>query len=157
MVVVFALGFVWFGYLSYQQQQSDLENAVETDGVVQDTSIEKDVSRRDRDDDGRQETETKYEPAVTYTYTYEGQNYTTDSVYSGGDKRFDDRSGARDVIDRYQSGETITVQVNSEEPDRAFLIERDASQTQFIFMGVGGFFALLGVGITLNSLRRLLT
>jgi len=146
VLVVCAAAFGGIGWFMYQGEQSDLENAVEVEGTVQNTSIDKQVSRRDRDDDGRREEVTTFRAVVRYTYTYEGERYTSDSVYSGPESTFDSRSGAVDVVEEYSSGETVTVHVNSEQPSRAYLIEQENSLFYFAFVGVGGLCGLAAVG-----------
>ena len=67
VLVVCAAAFGGIGWFMYQGEQSDLENAVEVEGTVQNTSIDKQVSRRDRDDDGRREEVTTFRAVVRYT------------------------------------------------------------------------------------------
>lgn len=125
------------GWTTYQNEQSDLENAVEIEGTVQNTAIDEDVDRRDRNDDGVRERETSYRPIVNYTYAYEGTEYASDSVFSGPEQRFGNREKAADITDRYAVGDTVTVYVNDENPSRAYLVERESSPFHLAFMGVG--------------------
>jgi hypothetical protein len=144
-MILAGAAFGGFGWYAYQNEQADIENAVEVEGVVQGTSIDEDVDRRDRDDDGIRERETSYQPIVRYDYTYEGQSYSSDSVYPGPEETFDNRGGATDVTDDYSTGETVTVYVNSDDPSRAFLIEKSSTLLYYGLMGLGGLLAILGV------------
>lgn len=146
-VILGGVAFAGFGWFAYQDEQSDVNNAVEREGVVQSVDIEEDVDRRDRDDDGIRETERSYEPVVRYTYTYEGQNYTSDSVFPGGDRQFDSRSEAADYTEAYDPGDTVTVYVNSEEPSSAFLVEQTDTLLYYGLMAVGVVLGLFGLYI----------
>jgi|GEM_PF-2092350 len=140
------------GWYMYQTEQSDLENAVEVRGTVESTSIDRDVRRRDRDDDGIREEETTFTPVVSYTYTYQGTNHTSDSVYAGPEKSFDSRSEAADVVDEYEAGDRVDVSVNSEDPSRAFLIQKEDSLFYYLFMGAGVVLGLAGLGSLVRAI-----
>lgn len=146
ILLVAAAVFGGIGWYMYQSEQSDIQNAVDVRGTVQNASVDRDVSRRDSDNDGVQERQTSFQPVVYYTYTYEGTNYTSHSVYAGPETSFDQRSKAVDVVDDYSAGQQVTVSVNSEDPSRAFLVEKDDSLFYFVFMGVGAVLGLAGVG-----------
>jgi hypothetical protein len=136
------------GWINYQNTQSDLENAVEADGQVVETDIVRQEREEDPDDDGvYEDTEISYEPVVVYTYTYEGEQYRSESLYPGGTGlEFDDRSEAEQFLSDYETGQSLTVKVNSAEPDRSFLIEKDDSLFLLGVTGVfGGIFTLVGL------------
>lgn len=145
LIVVFGVAFAGFGWYSYQEEQADLNNAVEHEGQVQSVDIEEDVTRRDRDDDGIRETDRSYEAIVRYTYEYDGESYTSESLFPGPDQTFDSRSGAEDYTEEYESGETVTVYVNEQEPGSAFLVRKSSSLKYKAMMGIGGVVAVLGL------------
>lgn len=123
------------GWNMYQTQQADVQQAVEVEGTVEGTDI-------DRND--RTEGTDSYEPVVSYTYSFEGQQYSAESVYPGAEKQFSFRDEAREVTDQYSSGQTVTVYVNEEDPSRAFLINETSTFKPLFAMGIGGLFALIG-------------
>jgi len=144
-VVVVGVAFAGFGWYSYQEEQADLNNAIEHEGEIRSVDIEEDVTRRDRDDDGIRETDRDYEPVVRYAYEYDGESYTSASLFPGPDQSFDSRSGAEDYTEEYESGQTVTVYVNEEEPSSSFLVRESSSLKYKLFMGGGAVVAVIGL------------
>jgi hypothetical protein len=130
-VIALVIGLAMLGYGGQQvlNQQSDVQNAIEHTGTVQNTSVE--IIEKEHT--------ASYEPSVTYSYTYDGQDYTSQSVYPGPDKRFNSKESARAVANRYATGQEVTLYVNQENPSRAFLIEESGTNLLTIF--------LLGFGV----------
>jgi len=145
LIVAFGVAFAGFGWHSLQEEQADLNNAIEHEGEVQSVAIEEDVTRRDRDDDGVRETDRDYEPVVEYTYEYQGETYTSESVFPGPDQSFDSRSTAEDYTGEYEAGRTVTVYVNEQDPSSAFLVRESSSLEYKLFMGVGAVVAVIGL------------
>jgi hypothetical protein len=145
LIVVFGVAFAGFGWYSLQEEQADLNNAIEHEGQVQSVAIEEDVTRRDRDDDGFRETDRDYKPVIEYTYDYEGETYTSRSVFPGPDQSFDSRDGAEKYTEKYEAGQTVTVYVNENEPGSAFLVRKSSSTKYKLFMGAGVVVALIGL------------
>jgi hypothetical protein len=146
VIIVIGVAMAGFGGYNYQQTQSDLNNAVEAEGSIENVDITRDVTRRDRDDDGIKEEEVSWTPNVEYTYTYQGQQYTSDSIRPGvAGESFDSRPAAVDVTEQFSAGQSVTVYVNSEEPSRAFLIKDSSFLLEYAFMGIGGLAVLLGL------------
>lgn len=144
-IVVVGVGLAGFGWYSLQEEQADLNNAIEHEGEIQSVDIEEDVTRRDRDDDGIRETDRDYKPIVTYTYEYEGESYTSESLFPGPDQTFDSRSEAEDYTAEYEPGQRATVYVNQDEPGSAFLVRESSSLEYKAMMGIGGVVAVLGL------------
>jgi N-acetyl-gamma-glutamylphosphate reductase len=141
--VLFALVFVVGGIgttgievMDYQNQRSDIQEAVQVEGTVEET----DVRERGTDND--------YFPHVRYTYSYEGQQYTATSIYPGSsEKSFDSQEKAAEVVAQYSPGETTTVYVNQDDPSSAFLIEQSQMFRHLLVTGGGVILAVIGVGI----------
>lgn len=134
-LLVGGLALAGYGWTMHQNEQSDVRQAVETEGTVEST----DVKKIENEDDGT----ASFEPVVRYTYTYEGRKYTSESVYPGPEKRFKFEEDAQEVADRYSPGQTVTVYVNQETPSRAFLIEETGGNLlPYFSMGIGGLLAL---------------
>jgi hypothetical protein len=145
LIVAFGVAIAGFGWYSLQEEQADLNNAIEHEGEIRSVDIEEDVTRRDRDDDGIRETDRSYDPIVRYTYEYGGESYTSQSLFPGPDQTFDSRSGAEDYTEEYEAGQTVTVYVNEQEPGSAFLVRKSSSLEYKAMMGIGGVVAVLGL------------
>jgi len=140
------------GWIDYQNTQDDLDNAVAVDGTVLETSIEENEREVDRDDDGVYEgTETEYGPVVEYNYTYEGEQYTSTSVYPGSERSFDTRDEAANVTDRFAAGESVTVNVNADDPTRTFLLAEEGS---LVLLAITTGVALLGLIVGGSTIRK---
>jgi hypothetical protein len=146
-LLVGGLALVGHGFTTYQEQRSDVQHAVEVEGTVQSTGVETfgwKFMRVDGVGVAQASDETRYRVVVRYTYTYEGQEYTSESVYPGAERRHALERTARSVADRYSDGETVTVYVNQKDPSRSYLVERTTHFRPGMFMGLGGLFALTG-------------
>lgn len=140
------------GWVNYQNTQDDLDNAVAVEGTVVNTSIEENEREVDRDDDGVYEgTETSYEPVVRCAYTYERTEYTGASVYPGSERSFGTRAEAANVTGRFAAGESVTVNVNTDDPSSAFLLAEDGS---LITLGVAGGAGLLRLVVGVTTIRK---
>jgi hypothetical protein len=147
LFVVVGVGLVAFGWTEYQNQQSDLEEAVQIEGTIESTEIDE-----ERTDSGSTEgVNYNYEAIVRYTYSYEEQQYTSESLYPGPDGSFNSRGKAEDIISQYSSGQETTVYVNQEDPSRAFLIERTRTFRVFGIMLGGVVFILSGIVFFLSK------
>lgn len=133
VLTVGALAMTGFGWTMYQNERADVRHAVAIEGTVEST----DVEEIETDDTA------SFEPVVRYTYTHDGQEYTSESVYPGPEKRFNSEEDAREVAAQYSPGQTVTVYVNQETPTRAFLInETGGNALPFGLMGIGALLAL---------------
>lgn len=145
--VIAGVGLAGYGVTEYQNQQSDIQEAVQVEGTVENTDVDE-ISGS-----GTSSNE-QYEPVVEYSYTYEGQEYTSESVYPGLEKQFSSEEKAEEVTGQYSPGQTTTVYVNEENPSRAFLIE----ETQYfgpLMMVIGGvFFAGAGAAMFRRLVRE---
>lgn len=144
--ILFALVFVGvgvaiigFGVIDYQNRQSDIQNHVQIEGTVQSVDVHEQSSENSPAD-------SSYNPYIRYTYSYEGQQYTSRSVYPGLNQRvFDNRDKAEEVVSQYSPGETTTVYVNQENPSSAFLIKETQTTRSFLIMGFGLPFTVIGL------------
>ena len=142
VIAIGGLAMVGAGGNMVLNEQADVQRAVTAEGTVESTDTKYEgavVSTADSPATGG------YKPVVRYTYTYDGQEYTSDSVYPGPEKRFNSEEVARSVATQVSPGQTVTVYVNQQNPSRAFLIEKKTNFQPFIYMGVGGLLALTGV------------
>jgi hypothetical protein len=87
-------------------------SAEEVDAVVLESSVGA-VSGDDRE----------FRVHVTYEYTYDGETHTSDNIYAGaGDNdRFSVRGNAESFLEDYQEGDTVTANVNPDDPSQAHL------------------------------------
>ena len=72
------------------------------------------------------ESQVQYRPYVVFRYTYEGTEYTSDTVFPGPVSLVSDRSEAQAIVERYPAGQEVTAYVNRNDPQTAFLIDRSA-------------------------------
>lgn len=153
--LMFAVGGVTVGavgWIDYQNTQDDIDNAVEVEGTVVETSIQEDEREVDPDDDGvYEDTETEYEPVVRYNYTYEGEEYTSTSVYPGSERSFDTHDEAANVTDQFTAGEPVTINVNSDDPARAFLLAEEGS---LVLLAITTGAAVLGLLVGGSTIRK---
>lgn len=88
-------------------------------------------------------------PVVEYRYTYEGKTYENDNVFAGPSDQPDnsirgDGPSAEEVVDRFETGETVTVYVNPDDPRESYLIKRGPSNGLYFMMAFFGLFAVGG-------------
>lgn len=119
------------GYLAYstftQQTQAN-------------TAVEATVLSSEFDPEGRYDDD--FYVFIEYRYSYEGETYTSDNIYPGASSRvIDDEQRAREIIQQYPAGETVTAYVNGDDPTESYLIEADTGGT------VLGTAVLLGLGV----------
>jgi hypothetical protein len=116
------------GYLAYSQQQS-LSSGVQVEATVESKQIVRDSSRRGGID---------FTPRVTYTYTYDGEQYTSENIRPGlGITSSNSRSAAEDRIDQYEVGETTTAYVVEGSPSKSYLKKKNSILLPVILGGFG--------------------
>lgn len=134
------------GYLVFSQYQATA-NAEAVEATVTDSAVEQ-VEVRDED---RPIPEERYRPAIEYRYTYDGETYTSTNLCAGeasgcvpSGEMPDD---AEAFVSDHPEGESITVNVRSDDPAKAYLAESTGSS-------LWGFVLLLGGGVgTLLAVR----
>lgn len=129
------------GWTAYQNQKADVKHAVTVEGTVEST----DVEYTEGSSSANSPSSGHYDVIVRYTYTYQGQSYTSKSVYPGAEKQISTEDEAMSVVGQFPPGETTTVYVNREDPSRSFLIKEKTHFGLFIFMGIGALLALSGI------------
>lgn len=129
LALLLGLGTIGYGAYSDTAQSSALERI---NATVVSTSVETIEERRG----------TEYSPQATFNYTYGGQSYTSSNVYPGKlPREFGSEESARDRIDGYEPGETVTAYVPPENPGNAFL-KHESSNKPFLVIGIGAVFVL---------------
>lgn len=111
-------------------------------GQILSAEVNEDV-RRDRNSDGGTRTRRTYTSAITYEYLVDG------TTFQGHRIKADDASGSQsrayEIINRYPVGSDATVYYDPDDPGSAVL-EQGADMTRvYLFGGVGGVFALVGL------------
>lgn len=138
VIAVGGLALAGYGWTTYQNQHSDVKQAVTVEGTVEGT----DVTFIEIDSATDQSGSSYYKAVVRYTYTYEGRTYTSESVYPGAEKQIESEAEAREITTRYSPGQTVTVYVNQEAPSRAYLVEEKTLFSPFVTMGIGALVAV---------------
>lgn len=137
VAVAVALLVSGLGYNMYVSQNQALDSSTKTQAEVVETGIRADSSRRGGTD---------YRPQITYSYTYNGQDYTSDNMYPGGQEpdEYSTRSEAKETLDRYEEQTPITVHVPTSNPGQAF-IRAEKTSDPLVFIGVGILFLAVGI------------
>ncbi|PSQ56648.1 hypothetical protein BRD18_08435 [Halobacteriales archaeon SW_7_71_33] len=148
------------GWIVQQEEQQRIENAVEHEGTVRNTGVERmeRTERRDPDNDGQYESRERvveFVPTVRYTYTYEGTEHESDSIYPVSRPEFDSRAEAENFTARFPEGERVTVYVNEADPSESFLVEKKSGTPLLVAAAVfGGLFWLLAAAVGYRSTRE---
>jgi hypothetical protein len=104
------------------------------------TAVEATVLSSEFESEGRYDDD--YYVFIEYQYSHGGETYTGSNIYPGGSSRvIDDEERAREIIQQYPAGETVTAYVNGDDPAESYLIEADTGGT------VLGTAVLLGLGV----------
>ncbi|OYR59124.1 DUF3592 domain-containing protein [Halorubrum halodurans] len=136
LFLVVGLAIAGYGGYDYLQQQQAIETAEPVEAAVLETDLDSTSSASSPDVD--------YYPFVRYEYAYRGERYTATGVYPASVRRsYDTRSAAADVIDEYETGETVTAYVTPDAPGDAFL-RKQRSNAPFLAIGIGAVIALTG-------------
>lgn len=145
LALLLGLAVTGYGAYDYQQQQEALEDAVAVDATIVETGVE---ARSGSSNPGAE-----YQPTVTFEYRYDGEDYTSYSVFPAETTpNYDTRSGAASVLDGYEAGDTATAYVDPGAPREAFVIDRQ-SRGPVIAIAIGAVVALLGAGSLFSGFR----
>jgi|APHM01.1.fsa_nt_gi Protein of unknown function (DUF3592). len=136
VIVLVGFGLIFLGYNTYTSQNQALENPVNVSATVTNTAIQEDNSRRGGID---------YQPVIEYEYSFEGQEYTSDNMYPGGQspKDYNLQSNAEEMLDDYEEGTEINVSVPPGSPGEAFIKAKETNSPLF-FIGIGVLFVIMG-------------
>lgn len=85
-----------------------------------------------------------YYPAISYRYTYEGTEFTSDSVFPGDVNPVSDQSRARELVEEYAAGSEVTAYVNVEDPSRSYLVDEQMPLWYWLGPVVGVLLVLYG-------------
>lgn len=131
-----ALSFIGLGgymFFDYYQQTNNVEAV---DATVTSSEV---VQTYDADRD------LVYRPSITYEYTYDGDTYTSESIFID-DNQISSRSRANELVDEYAAGSETTAYVPSDDPDSTYLVKPGIPWRYFIFPLIGLFVLLLAIG-----------
>ncbi len=87
----------------------------------------------------------KWVPEIEYEFTVDGETYTSDSVWPGGDLAGTDEDHRQAIVDRYPEGEVVEAFYDPRDPSVSFLENesRGVASILLIVFGVG--FVLAGL------------
>ena len=95
----------------------------------------------------------RYEPEIVYTYKVGGDFYEGRTVWAGSEGvSFGERSFARELVDRYPVGRSVTVYYDPANPVSAVL-EQGADSTVYLVLGIGAFFVAAGAWLMVGPLK----
>jgi hypothetical protein len=143
LALVIGIGVAGFGAVDYLQQGAVVDRAVDVEATIVETEVTTSSTSSSSGAD--------YQPRATFSYEYDGQSYTASGVFPGAvPPSYDTESAAREVLEGYEPGATVTAYVDPESPDSAFLEPR-RTNTPLILMGLGGLFAVVGGATILRA------
>ncbi len=103
----------------------------------------------------RSDGSTMYSADVVYDYTVEGQKYTGDNVFFGGNYSTSSSSGINKIVNRYPKGKTVKVFYDPNEVGNSVL-EPGTTWSSYMVYGVGLLFLVIGVLVLLSSITTIL-
>ena len=134
---------VGYGGYDYVQQSSTLTDSVEVDAELAEKGVETTSAGSSAG--------VNHRPTVRFTYQYDGTSHTSTNVFPANiAPEYDTESAAESVLSGYETGQTVTAYVPTNDPDDAYL-KHETSNTPLIVAGIGALFALFG-GV--SALRR---
>ena len=151
-LLIFGIPFFLFGAIGLYfvgirpiSQTLDARQWVETPAEV----VKSEVQSR-RDSDGG----TTYRAHIEYSYEWEGRTYQSDrhrfsKVWTSPAR------GPRQTVQQYPVGHQFTAYVNPQNPEEA-VIDRSLQWITFLFIGLTGLFCVIGAGIFIFALRRII-
>jgi hypothetical protein len=141
LVVIAGIGLAIYGGYSLMQQDSAIQNAEQINVTIESTGIEKVSQRRG----------VEYKPTASFSYTYNGDSYNSDNVYpSGIAQEFNSEEDASQVIEDYNTGETVTGYISPGSPGNAFLVDENSNTPYFMIL-IGIAMAVIGIGSKLQG------
>ena len=141
LVVIAGIGLAIYGGYSLMQQDSAIQNAEQINVTIESTGVETVSQRRG----------VEYKPTASFSYTYNGDSYNSDNVYpSGIAQEFNSEEDASQVIEDYNTGETVTGYISPGSPGNAFLVD-ESSNTPYLMILIGIAMAVIGIGSKLQG------
>jgi len=95
-----------------------------------------------------------FQPKATYTYQWEGQNYTSNTVWANqeGEDNYEDLA---ELIEQHHKGEITHCYVNSKSPDESALFVGGSDIWGGVaFTLMGGLFVAIGIGLIFIGRRQ---
>ncbi|MBC5793560.1 MAG: DUF3592 domain-containing protein [Nanohaloarchaea archaeon] len=136
LILIAGIGLAVYGGYSLMQQNSALQNAEQINVTIESTGVDRVSQRRG----------VEYEPKASFNYTYNGESHTSDNLYpSGIAQEFNSEEDASQVIEGYETGETVTGNINPESPGNAFLLDEKSNSPYFMIV-IGVLMAVIGIG-----------
>ena len=89
-----------------------------------------------------------YQAVVLYDYQVEGQEYSSDRIWFGGEVSTSNRSQMRNIVRDYKEGEATTVHYDPKNPEEAVL-QPGAFFTSYFMIIFGSVFAVPGAVMVL--------
>lgn len=146
--VIFGAIFLIAGYfIAFSFGAPVLENAKASESWPKTTAtiVESKVEK------SRSDGKTMYSAQVEYKYEVDGQEYTNDTIWFGGNYSTSSRSGPQKTVAKYPVKKTVDAFYNPEEPSTAVL-EPGAFFSSYLLYGVGWIFMIIGGLVLLSGL-----
>lgn len=143
-LILFSFAFLGFAYTQVSKQLHRLQAYNPQKASVIRTAIDKRVSY----DDEQQRKRITYAPIVRYQYQTDGQTYESNQVHPIAIAS--NKAWAKSVIEPYRKGNSVTIYVDPEDPEHAYLIKHH-SFFPYIFALGSMVFLSTGVFIFMNT------
>jgi hypothetical protein len=145
LLFLLAVGIASYGAVDYVQSTDAVRDAVKTDATITDVDVQSESVGS-----GTSKS-VEYQPRVSFTYSFDGQQYEGDDLFAGSvPPSYETEQAARDVVSEYESGMATTAYVD---PDTAFLKNR-TSNRHFLLVGTGMVMALFGGFFVVKNYRE---
>jgi hypothetical protein len=142
--ILFSLGLIGIGGFAFFDHYQKTNNVHSVDATVLSSEVDMTYDA----DQNR-----VYRPNVTYEYTYNGETYTSKSLFLRNNE-ISSSSRARGIVSDYSAGDETTAYVHPDDPDDAYLRDGGVPWVGGLLpIAFGGFLLLLGTKKTWTSLR----
>lgn len=135
LVVIGGLGFAIYGGYGIVQQHATMQNTEKINVTLESKSVDTVSKRRG----------VQYKPTASFTYSYNGKQYRSDSIYpSGITQQFSTEETAAKLIEGYSRNDTVQAYINPGKPSEAFLVDK-ASTSPYFMIVIGSLVSVIGL------------
>lgn len=139
----------WNGWTAHVDERERVDNAVEVRAEIVDVGASETQERVDVEGGGTT-TRTRYVPWIAFEYEIDGESYTANNVEPPSEgvdatRKYGSESRAREHLDDYEAGETVTAYVDPAAPAEGFLERETNALRNLGSVAVGGILVLTGI------------
>lgn len=139
-ILFFGVAMLGYGAYSHTSQSEALDSTETVNATITSSSVEYLTGKGG-----------EYRPQATFNYTYEGETYSSSTIYPGGvTKTFLTEQKAQTEIEEYDPGAIVTVHVPTDTPGDAFL-KTDTTDRPLYFLGAGALLSVVSIGLIVRE------